>query len=192
MENVIYKVVKFICYPFFMILYHPKIINKQNLPKREAFILAGNHKKNWDVFVLIATNRRKVHFFTKIELFNTKLKKWFFRNMGCIPVNRKVKNKLALEQGISYLNDNKVVGIFPEGTHNKTAELIMPFKIGAVKMAYETDKKIVPFAIVGNYQVFGKSIKIIFGKPYQVTSDDLTKENEILMEKVKTLIKENI
>ena len=62
-NQIIYKTVKAICYPFFMLLYHPTIINKKNLPKKEGFILAGNHKKNWDVFVLIVANKRKVHFF---------------------------------------------------------------------------------------------------------------------------------
>lgn len=190
-SNVIYKIVKIICYPFFMFFYHPRIIGKENLLKNEGFILAGNHKKNWDVFVLVAANKKKVHFFTKIELFNTKLKKWFFSSMGCIPVDRKVKNKSSVEQGIKYLNDNKVIGIFPEGTHNKTKELIIPFKIGAVKMAFESRKKIIPFAIVGEYKVFGKGIKIVFDKPYEVKSSDLDKENQILMDKVTKLIKEN-
>lgn len=190
-SNVIYKIVKTICYPFFMIFYHPRIIGKENLLKNEGFILAGNHKKNWDVFVLIAANKKKVHFFTKIELFNTKLKKRFFSSMGCIPVDRKVKNKSSVEQGIKYLNDDKVIAIFPEGTHNKTKDIILPFKIGAVKMAFESRKKIIPFAIVGEYKVFGKGIKIVFDKPYEVKSSDLEKENQILMNKVTKLIKEN-
>lgn len=189
-NQIIYKTVKTICYPFFMLLYHPTIINKKYLPKKEGFILAGNHKKNWDVFVLIAANKRKVHFFTKIELFNTKLKKWFFTSMGCIPVDRKTKNKGSVEQGIKYLNDDKVIGIFPEGTHNKTKEIIMPFKMGAVKMALEANKRIVPFAIVGEYKIFGKGIKVIFGKPYEIKSSDLEKENQILMDRVIELIKE--
>ena len=190
-SNIIYKTVKFICYPFFMLFYHPRIIGKDNLLKNEGFILAGNHKKNWDVFALIAANKRKVHFFTKIELFNTQLKNWFFTSMGCIPVDRKVKNKSSVEQGIKYLKADKVIGIFPEGTHNKTSDILLPFKIGAVKMAFESNRKIIPFAIVGDYKIFGKGIKLIFGKSYSIKSSDLDKENQLLMDKIIKLIKEN-
>ena len=36
---------------------------------------------------------------------------------------------------------------------------LLPFKIGAVKMAYDTNSEIIPFAIIGKYKVFkrGKS-----------------------------------
>ena len=126
-----------------------------------------------------------------IELFNTKIKAFFFRSMGCIPVNRKTKNKEALSEGYQYLKDEKVVAIFPEGTINRKKEIIMPFKFGAVKLACETSKKILPFAIVGNYNIFGKSIKIIFDKPYNLETDDLERENQKLMNKVIKMIEEN-
>ena len=47
--------------------------------------------------------------------------------------------------------DNKVIGIFPEGTINRTEDIIMPFKYGAVKMSKETNKLLVPFAINNKY-----------------------------------------
>lgn len=113
--------------------------------------------------------------------------KWFFKGMGIIPVDRKNKNPLALKEAINNLNNNNVIGIFPEGTTNKTKNIIMPFKYGAVKMAKEANAYIVPFSITGEYKFFGK-LKITFGKPYKV-SNDLEKENNILMEKVTNLIK---
>ena len=112
--------------------------------------------------------------------------KCFFKGMGIIPVDRKKKNGKALDSAINCLNENKVIGIFPEGTINKTSDVIMPFKFGAVKMASSADAYIVPFSITGKYRMFG-GLTITFGKPYKV-SDDLEKENNILMEKVKMLI----
>ncbi len=190
-KNILYTTIRTIGYPFFMILFHPRIIGKENL-KNGGLIIAGNHKSPLDIFLIFASTRRKLHFFSKIELFNTKLKNAFFRSMGCIPVNRKEKNNEALSEGYKCLNEDKLVVIFPEGTINKTNDIIMPFKFGAVKMATETKKKILPFAIVGKYNIFGKSIKIIFDKPYNLESDNLEKENQLLMDKVSELIKENI
>lgn len=189
-KKIIYNLVKGICYPFFMLLYHPKIIGKEKLNTKEGYILAGNHTAYLDVFLLIAVNKRHIHFFTKIELFNTKIKNSFFTSMGCIPVDRKKKNNGSILEGVKVLNEGKVVGIFPEGTYNRTDKIIMPFKYGAVAMAQKTSKAIIPFAIVGKYQIFGKSVKIIFGEPYKL-KEDLEIENHKLEQKVISLIKEN-
>lgn len=190
-NNFFYKFVKYACYPFFMIFYHPKIIGKNNYLKKEGYILAGNHTKSWDVFLMVATNKRKIHFFTKSELFTSKFKNWFFTSFGCIPINRKEKNKDAVNKGINYLKHEKIICIFPEGTINRTEDIIMPFKLGAVKMAYESKKPIIPFAIVGKYKIFGKSATAIIGEPYYVKSSDLVEENKKLEEKVIQLIKEH-
>ena len=49
--------------------------------------------------------------------------------MGIIPVNRKIHDKNALNSAIDILNENKVIGIFPEGTINKTKDIfLLPFK----------------------------------------------------------------
>jgi 1-acyl-sn-glycerol-3-phosphate acyltransferase len=60
----------------------------------------------------------------------------------------------------------------------------LQFKYGAVSFASKTNSYIVPFAITGKYKLFRKSIKITYGKPYKLKSDDLTKENDILRNKV--------
>ena len=134
---------------------------------------------------LICSTSRVIHFLAKKELLDTKMK-CFFKGMGIIPVDRKKKNGKALDSAIKCLNQNKVIGIFPEGTINKTDDIIMPFKFGAVKMASSTNAYIVPFSITGKYRMFG-GLTITFGKAYKV-SCDLEKENNILMEKVKMLI----
>ena len=59
---------------------------------------------------------------------------------------------------------------------------------GATRMAYETNSEIVPFAITGKYKIFRKSVKIIYGKPYKVHSNDFRKETDILRSKVNKLI----
>ena len=102
--------------------------------------------------------------------------------MGIIPVNRKIHDKKALQEGINTLNQEKIIGIFPEGTINKTKNIILPFKIGAVKMASETKSKIVPFIIKGKYKPFKKNITIEFIKPISIKKEkDLTTYNNKLM-----------
>ena len=66
----------------------------------------------------------------------------------------------------------------------------MPFKYGAVKMAKETNAKIIPFSITKKYNFFKRSVTICFDKPYTVTGD-IEKDNKILEEKVINLIRSN-
>ena len=114
---------------------------------------------------------------------------WLFKRMAIIPVDRKKRNKEAVKEAIDVLKDNGVIGIFPEGTFNNTEYLVRKFKMGAVKMAHDSNKKIVPFAIIGSYKLFRKNVKVIFGKPYKIKNkSDLKNENIILMNKVIDLL----
>ena len=187
-DPIFYKITRPIL-AIFIKLYRPTIIGKEFIPKEGRVILAGNHTSYLDPLLVAYGTKRCVHYFAKDRLYKG-IKKPIFKGLGIIPVNRKIKDKNSLYKGIDVLNNDLVVGIFPEGTINKTDDIVMNFKFGAVKMAYETNSKIVPFSITHKYKFLKKSVKIEYGKPYNVSSD-LKKENDILMKKVKTMIIKN-
>ena len=164
----------------FKILYRPIIIGKENIPKKGRIVIAGNHTNNFDCVLLISSTKRCIHFLAKDELYNG-TKKILFKHMGIIPVNRRTKDKFALAKAKSFLNKDMAIGIFPEGTFNRSDNVILPFKIGAVKMAHDTNSKIVPFTIAGKYKLLKKSVKITFYKPIDIKSDNLDEANENLM-----------
>ena len=179
-----YTLVKPIVKLLFYTLYRPTIKGRENIPKNGPFVLAGNHTKWLDSVMLVSvTPKNQVHFLAKEELWHGK--GWIVvKAMGCIPVNRKIHDKDALIKAYEYLNNGSCIGIFPEGTINRTDDIIMPFKFGAVKMCKETDATLVPFVITGKYKLFKKGVTIEFLKPRKVTSD-LELENEKLMSDVK-------
>lgn len=187
-DPIFYKITRPIL-AIFIKLYRPTIIGKEFIPKEGRVILAGNHTSYLDPLLVAYGTKRCVHYFAKDSLYKG-IKKPIFKGLGIIPVNRKIKDKNSLYKGIDVLNNDLVVGIFPEGTINKTDDIVMNFKFGAVKMAYETNSKIVPFSITHKYKFLKKSVKIEYGKPYNVSSD-LKRENDILMKKVKTMIIKN-
>lgn len=188
MEDIFYKSVRPIL-KVFISMYKPIYIGLENIPKDKSFILVGNHTSYLDPLLVASTTHECVHFFAKDSLYKG-IKKPLFKALGIIPVNRNIKDKNALNLGIKYLNDNKVIGIFPEGTINKTNKKIMDFKYGAVKMSKETSKFLVPFAINNKYKFLRKSISITIAKPY-VVKDDLEIENKKLMEIVKNMIEKD-
>ena len=190
MKYILYRIVRTLGYPIFLLLYRPEFEGRNNIPKSGSVILAGNHTNNLDAVIMIAGPKRVVHMLAKKELFKSKISNAFFRSMGCIPVDRKIHDENAKSEAIEVLKNNEVIGIFPEGTVNRTNDIILPFKYGAVSFAKKTGAYIVPFTITGKYKLFRRNIKITYGKPYKVT-DDLEIENKKLMNIItKMLIKE--
>ena len=182
-EPILYRLTRPIIKILFNIIYRPTYIGLENIPKDKACVLAGNHTNYLDCLLLISATKRTIHFLAKDELTKG-FKKIIFNNMGIIPVNRKKHDGKSLKKACFLLNNNKIIGIFPEGTINRTNEVIMPFKIGAVKMAYDTSSYIIPFTIKGKYKIFKKSIRLEIYKPYKV-KNDLDFENQKLMNKIK-------
>lgn len=182
----VYVILRPLVVVLFRVMFRPKVYGKENIPKKGNVVLAGNHTSGWDCFTVISGTRRCIHFLAKKEIFANKFLDMFFKSAGIIPVDRQNGDKASLVAARDYLNSGAVVGIFPEGTARKAdPHEIYPFKMGAVKMAYDTDTPIVPFTINGEYKFWGRSnVEIIFQPPYKLTSDDLVKENDILKEKV--------
>ena len=188
-DKFFYSFVKPIVRFIIVLLFRPKVIGLDNIPKEGRVILAGNHTKWLDPVMLVAINKRQLHFLAKEELFHG-ITKFIVLGMGCIPVNRKIHDKDALESAYKTLEIDNVIGIFPEGTINRTDDVIMPFKMGAVKMSEKTNSPIVPFGITGKYKLFGKNrIRIEFFKPFVV--NDLENDNKKLERIVSECLIEN-
>ncbi len=187
MKYIFYKITKFIVSPFIWLIYSPKIEGLNNIPKSGKVILAGNHKSNLDALIMIYAPKRVVHMMAKKELFNNFFTRWFFKSMACISVDRSIHDSKAKSKAVLVLENNEVLGIFPEGTVNRTNNVILPFKYGAVSFASKTNSCIVPFSITGSYKK--RNIKIKYSKPYKV-GNDLEKENIKLQNKIIKLIEE--
>ena len=178
-DVLLYKLARPIITCFFKILYRPKIIGTENIPKTKKIILAGNHTNNFDCVFLMSSTKRNIHFLAKKELF-VGLKKIIFNNLGLIPVDRNQKsNNKVLNIAEKYLENNLVIGIFPEGTTEKGCGYLLPFKKGTVKLSYDTNTEIIPFKISGEYKLFSKNLKIIFDKPYKAKKDLEKSNNEL-------------
>jgi len=189
---ILYTLSKIILGILFKLYYNPKIIGKEVIPKEGSIVIAGNHKHLYDQCLTILSTKRCLHYMAKKEYFDNKKIAWFFKGAGCIPVDRSRKDPNAKEKALEVLNDKGAIGIFPEGTRNRTKELLLPFKFGAVSLAKKTDSYIVPFAITGDYKFRSKNLKIIYGKPFKVDDMDLDVANDKLYKEVEKLLKQNL
>lgn len=134
-----------VCALVFRIFYPYRIIRK---PKTKGTaIYCANHISLIDMLFLAFTTRRQIHYMAKAELFENKLAGAFFRAVGAFPVVRGSNAAAgAVRTASAILEEEKIVGIFPEGTRSKDGEL-GKFKPGVVMLAFQHQAPIVPVAI---------------------------------------------
>ena len=187
-RKIIYKFFKKIYLPLLKILFRPKFYGKDNIPNNEGIILAGNHKHAVDPVVVMSSTKRIVHFMAKEEVSSGVHGK-LFDALGIIRVYKdKTKNVASVIEAENLLKNGGALGIFPEGTRNRTNNNLLKFRLGTVKMAKETGVRIVPFAIRGKYKLFRKGLEIEFGKPINIKNMDMQEANEYLTDEVLKLL----
>ena len=187
-NKVLYKACKIIYTTLLKILYRPIAIGIENIPKDGPVIFAGNHRHAFDPVVVMTHTKRLVHYMAKESLFKG-LHGIIFKNIGLIKVYRTKNNPEAVQNAVELLKQGGTLGIFPEGTRNKTEEELLKFKRGAVRIAKESNSKIVPFAIKGEYKVFRKKLIIEFGKPIDVSNMEIEEANDYIRNEVLNLLR---
>lgn len=188
----LYKVFRVLFLPVFKFLYRPKIINKQYIPKTGSAIIAGNHKHALDPILVDVCTKRMVFTLAKKDLHDGKFG-FFFRAVGTIPVDLKsATNKNATNTAIEKLKEGYLINLSPEAKRNYTKELLLPFKYGAVSMAKKTNSVIIPYSITGDYKLFSNNLKIVYGKPLDVSKLEIEEANKKLFNAIKKLLKENM
>ena len=183
-----YKFIKPILGTIYKLYYNPKIIGKENIPKDGSIIIVGNHKHIMDQCNIIISTKRVVHYMAKKEYFDNKKVAWFFKAAGCISVDRSKKDNDAKEKALNVLKEGGALGLFPEGTRNKTDAFLLPFKYGAVSMAKKTDSYLVPFGISGVYKFRSKNLVIKIGKPFKINNITLEEANKMLARRIGKLM----
>lgn len=187
-KNYLYKVCKVIYSFLLKILFRPKVYGIDNIPKEGSLIFAGNHKHALDPIVVMSHTNRIVHYMAKEELFKG-LHGILFKEIGLIKIYRNKGNPLAVLQAEEILKNGGTIGVFPEGTRNKTEKELLEFRHGTVVIAKKTNTKILPFAIRGKYKLFRKSLEIEFANPIDVSNMELEEANRYLKNEVLKLLR---
>ena len=187
----LYKIIQPLIRPIFKLYYNPTIVNKDYIPSEGSAVIAGNHKHALDPILVDACTGRVVHTLAKKDLHDGPFG-GFFKAIGTIPVDlHAVHNKEALNSAIDYLKEGNLINLSPEAKRNYTDEVLLPFKFGAVVMAKKTNSMIIPYSITGDYRFRSKDLKIVFGKPLDVSALSVEEANVLLFETVKQLILDN-
>lgn len=151
------------------LLFRFRVVGSGNIPKDGGLILAVNHISFWDpLFLAVSAPNRHLTFMAKDSLFTKPLVGWCLKHVGAVPVDRDNNDFSALRTALSLLKDEKVIGIYPQGTrHPEVAPHDTKFESGAVYMAMTAGVPIVPIGVATkHYRVrWFRRVCAVVGEP---------------------------
>ncbi|ARF18602.1 1-acyl-sn-glycerol-3-phosphate acyltransferase [Sporosarcina sp. P3] len=179
-----------VCFP----LYRIKVIGKENFPKQGGVLLCTNHIDNLDPPIVGITCPRTVHFMAKEELFDKPVLKTLLPKVQAYPVKRGMSDREAFRKTIKLLREDKVVGLFPEGTRSKTGEIGKGLAGAGFFALKGGEAKVVPCAIIGPYKAFSQ-LKVVYGEamdmtPYRERKASAEEVTEAIMAEISKLIEQ--
>lgn len=185
LRGALQNIVMFLCACYARIRYDLKLEGKENIPHNIGnYIVAANHTSNLDpplVSWAMGYNVR-IAYMAKKELYETFFGKVFCLAMGTFAVNRQKMEMATIRSCKTILNEtNWHLGIFPEGTRNKSKAGMGETKRGVGFIATMNKVSILPIGLV-RYQTQGKEkMKIRIGQliPYEEGMDTDTMSQKV-------------
>jgi len=118
------------------------------LPDDGPAIVVANHISGLDAMLMIAASPRPLRFLIASEQYERFGFAWFFRAIGCIPVDRSRHQKTALRVALRVLESGEVLALFPQGKMGLPGES-HKLKRGYFWLAQQTQCPIYPVFISG-------------------------------------------
>jgi 1-acyl-sn-glycerol-3-phosphate acyltransferase len=142
--------VRVLCRALFKIEFH----GVENIPREGACIVTPNHATYADPIWVTVPIKRRVYYMAWDKPFEIPVLGVVMRMFGAFPVNLDVAaDASAQREAIDLLRKGRALVIFPEGGRTKTGKL-MPFKMGAFRLALAHGVPILPVSIKGAEKIW--------------------------------------
>lgn len=185
----------FIGWSFFLIFFKTylgfRIVGRENVPKKGAFIFASNHQSYFDPILLGTSLHRSLNYMAKEDLFRHPIGGWILKKVNSIPVKREEGDLKAIKVAIRALSSGKPLAIFPEGARSKDGKLQKP-KPGIGFIAAKTRSPVIPAYIEGSFDAMPRGldtmkrrpVTVYIGKPVSFDWDSFDKDGKEAYQKV--------
>ncbi|MBO5937720.1 MAG: 1-acyl-sn-glycerol-3-phosphate acyltransferase [Clostridia bacterium] len=168
---------------------------KENIPEEKGkLIIACNHISFADPAVIISHFPYSIHFIAKSELFENPVTAFFLSNLNAFPVRRGLSDRDALKYACKILDDNKILGIFPEGRRVRSA-VPEKAKRGVAFIARRTGADVLPVSLYldPKEDVFRPKLTLRFGRVLKNSElfdgkNDKSEELQLASEKIMNTI----
>jgi 1-acyl-sn-glycerol-3-phosphate acyltransferase len=137
----------------------------KNVDPKKSYVIVSNHQSWADIIVLFNTF---IHFkwVSKKSVFNAPFLGWNMRLNGYVPINRgnDASREKCMDLCREWLAKGSSVLFFPEGTRSLERGKMLPFKIGAFKLAMESGRDVLPIVVKGSIDAIPKNSILLHRK----------------------------
>lgn len=134
---------------FCRMLFKIKFHGVDNIPREGACIITPNHVTYADPIWITIPMPRRIYYMAWHKPFRIPVFGLLMRMFGAFPVNLDLPGDASAQrEAIELLRRGRALVIFPEGGRTRTGKL-MPFKMGAFRLALAHSVPIVPVTING-------------------------------------------
>jgi 1-acyl-sn-glycerol-3-phosphate acyltransferase len=173
-------------------LWRAQATGMENVPLEGPLIVACNHLSYLDPPAMGCFCPRRITYMAKKELFELPILGTMIRGLGAYAVDRQGSATAAIRRSLEVLRGGGAIGIFPEGTRNRSGE-VTPAP-GVALLASLAKAPVVPACVLGSDRALRLArIKVAFGPPLELpadqkaTRDDLAKFTAEVMSAIRAL-----
>ncbi len=164
-----------------------RVQGSENLPT-SAVIVMAKHQSAWETMALRGLITKNQSWILKKELMQVPIFGWALSSVPTIAIDRKAGRRAVnqvIEQGTEFLNQGRIIMVFPEGTRTAPGKSGR-YGLGGALLAEKSGYPIIPIA--HNAGVFWRrrglekypgTIDVVIGKPISVEG---RKASEIIRE----------
>lgn len=155
-----YFLIKLIFRPLVKFIFINKVEGLHHIPRKGPALIALNHQSYFDFICFIAVCPRHIHFLSAEKFFSNMFWSPLMKLTGQIKVERKEHGKDILHTTIQdHLKNEKIIGIFPEGTRSPHKDEMLHAFTGITKHAIRGKVPIIPVGIKGTFDVMSRNDK---------------------------------
>ncbi|MDR7869981.1 MAG: lysophospholipid acyltransferase family protein [Tissierellaceae bacterium] len=158
-----YSCIKTIAKLILKFIYRVDVYGTENIPTDGRLIVCSNHASNWDPIFISIAFPRQISWMGKKELFQNKIVGFLLAKLTVFPVDRDGSDLGAIKNALRILKEERVLGLFPEGTRVKSINLDNA-KSGVALLGVKSKSPVLPVYIESNYKFFNR-VNIFIGKP---------------------------
>lgn len=138
------------------------IVGLENIKSDKTYIYISNHSSLFDIPILFSSITDEIRIIYKKELEKIPIFGYGLKKSKFISIIRDDPKKAlgSLNEAIRAIKENISVIVFPEGTRSKDGNL-GEFKRGALILAFQSGKPIIPITIVGSFDIMPPDKKTI-------------------------------
>ncbi|MDQ6918968.1 MAG: 1-acyl-sn-glycerol-3-phosphate acyltransferase [Candidatus Dormibacteraeota bacterium] len=154
-------------------------LGRDRVPRQGPLLVCANHISTLDPPLVPAFLPRNDSWsMAKAEYFEKgRLQRWIFTAFHAFPVIRHSADRAAIRRAATILREGNVLVLYPEGTRITSGGLHRP-EPGAGFIATLSGAPVLPVAITGSREVFGKGFKLPrrarlrleWGEPFKIPS----------------------